>query len=295
MSAIANPQPALSKSRRRLLIVAVMIGMFSAALMFLYVNQVESAVTDAAGQPVEIVMAATNISRGTVLQRNHVSTKMVPSSYLPPNPLYPNDLNLFIGQTTSVNIESGAMILTSDFVTEVQSNKLSMRIPPDQRAFTLAVDGISGIAGLLAPGDRVDLIYTLPVSTDEEVIEEDGKRGEGYVTMTLVQNVTLLAVGSQLSEHTRPDHGPAYGSVTVLVSPDEVELLTISQTRGKLGLSLRGPEDFAELPYQKQSLRDVLKRLDLIQRPARKRECVKWGPEVMMGDGITRKKCLTWR
>lgn len=295
MSAISTPQPPIPKSRRRLLIVAFIVGLFSAALMFMYVNQVESAVTDAAGQPVEIVMAATSLARGTVLQRDHVSTKMVPSSYLPPNPLYPSDLNLYIGQTTNVNIESGAMILSSDFVSEVQVNKLSTRIPPDQRAFTLAVDGISGLAGLLTPGDRVDLIYTLPISTDEEVIHEDGKKGEGYVTMTLVQNVTLLAVGAQLSEHAKREYSQSYSSVTVLISPDEVELLTIAQTRGKLGLSLRGPEDFDELPYQKQSLRDVLKRLDLIQRPPRKRECVKWGPEVMMGDGITRKKCLTWR
>lgn len=294
MNAIAPPPPLLSKSRKRLVIVAVMIGLLSAALMFFYVQQLEDQNDQVAGPPVEIIVAENDIPRGTPMQQSHFTTRLVPSSYLPPNPIYPNDIGIFIGQPTSVNIERGAMILSSDFVTEAQVFKLSMRIPPDQRAFTLPVDALSGMAGLLAPGDRVDIVYTLPLSTDAEVINEDGKKGEGYVTMTLVQNVTLLAVGAQMSESSRDDNRAGYSTVTVLISPDEVELLTITQTRGSLGLSLRGPEDYTELPYQKKSLRDVLKSLDLIQRPKRKKECVKWGPEVMMGDGVTRKKCMTW-
>ncbi len=293
MNAIAPPPPILSKSRKRLVVVAIMIGLFSAALMFLYVQEVQEATTQVAGPPVEIIVAATEIPRGTPIQQSHFTTRMVPTSYLPPNPIYPDDIAIFIGQPTSVNIDSGAMILTSDFVTEAQVFKLSMRIPPDQRAFTLPVDAMSGMAGLLSPGDRVDIVYTLPLSTDQEAINEDGKKGVGYVTMTLVQNVTLLAVGAQMSE-TRDDRRGGYTTVTVLISPDEVELLTITQTRGTLGLSLRGPEDYTELPYQKKSLRDVLKTLDLIQRPKRKKECVKWGPEVMMGDGVAHKKCMTW-
>ncbi len=294
MNAIAPPPPLFSKSRKRLVIVAVLIGMFAAALMFLYVRQHEITAQAEAGAPVEIIVASTDIARGTPIQQSHFSTRLVPSSYLPPNPIYPDDMAIFIGQPISVNIERGAMILTSDFVTETQVFKLSMRIPPDQRAFTIPVDAMSGMAGLLSPGDRVDVVYTLPLSTDQEVINEDGKRGEGYVTMTLIQNVTLLAVGAQMSDAGHDDHRAGYSTVTILISPDEVELLTITQTRGSLGLSLRGPEDYTELPYQKKSLRDVLKTLDLIQRPKRKKECVKWGPEVMMGDGVTRKKCMNW-
>ena len=200
MNAIQTPPPAHSPGRKRLVIVAVMVGLFSAALMFLYIQQVTTGDKEKNGPPVEILVAASDIPKGTILARNHLSTRLVPSAFLPPNPIYPNDEAIYVGQTVGVNIERDAMILASDFVHEVQSFKLSMRIPPDQRAFTVAVDGISGMAGLLTPGDRVDLVYTLPLSTENEMIQEDGKKGEGYVTMTLIQNVTLLAVGSQLSE-----------------------------------------------------------------------------------------------
>jgi pilus assembly protein CpaB len=130
------------------------------------------------------------------------------------------------------------------------------------------VDSISGVSGLLTPGDRVDLLGTFPVSSKEELIPDASGGGSvGYVTMTLLQNVTLLAVGQQLSSVSAQQDGRRnnYSTVTLSVTVDEAELLTIAQTRGKLMLLLRNREDIKTVAVTKRTLKEVLQELEVIQ------------------------------
>jgi len=170
----------------------------------------------------------------------------------------------------SVNIQEGAMILTSDFSVAQVSNELSGKVPMTERALTIAVDEVSGVAGLLTPGDRVDILGTFPVSDKDELVPDaaSGEGGVGYVTMSLLQNVTLLAVGQVLSDVAMRNEGGqrvGYGSVTASVTIDEAELLTIAQTRGKLTMLLRNRDDVDVADVTKRTLKQVLQDLDVIQ------------------------------
>ena len=194
------------------------------------------------------------------------------------------------------------MILVSDFQVEDVSNSLSGKVPIGERAMSLAVDNIAGISGLLRPGDRVDILGTFPVGTKSELIKDaSGRESVGYVTMTLLQNVTLLATGNQIATGGSQDdqqRRKAYASVTMSVTIEEAELLTIAQTRGKMNLLLRHREDVDITNIQKKTLKEVLTQLEVIQetrdnrrkkvrRPAKKLEC-KPGEEL----SPDKKKCV---
>jgi len=140
---------------------------------------------------------------------------------------------------------------------------------------SVAVDAISGVSGLLRPGDRVDILGTFPIGTKDQVVtDEKGEEGVGYVTMTMLQNVTLLATGQELSDVTNAENqqrGNSYATVTLSVTIDEAELLTIAQTRGKMTLLLRNRDDVDVSTVSKRTLREVMQELEIIQAIRTKR------------------------
>ncbi|MEC9399383.1 MAG: Flp pilus assembly protein CpaB, partial [Myxococcota bacterium] len=187
-------------AKKKLLIAAIVVGALAAILMALYAQQMNKEKQELIGETVAVVKAARNIPAGTPLTQDLVTTDQVPRKFLPPNPIMKDDLGIYLDTPLAVNVTEGSMILTSDFSVAEISRDLSGKVPADERALSIPVDAISGVSGLLTPGDRVDLLGTFPVSSKEELIPDASGGGSvGYVTMTLLQNVTLLAVGQQLS------------------------------------------------------------------------------------------------
>lgn len=256
-------------AKKKLLIAAVVVGALAAFLLFLFAQQINKEKEDLIGDQIEVIKAARQIPAGTTLAPEMVTKSLVPTKFLPPNPVYEKDLEIYMGMPVSVNVQEGAMILTSDFAVAQVSNELSGKVPMTERALTVSVDEVSGVAGLLTPGDRVDILGTFPVSDKDELVPEaGGGEGVGYVTMSLLQNVTLLAVGQVLSEvGMRGEQGGrvGYGSVTMSVTIDEAELLTIAQTRGKLVLLLRNRDDVDVATVSKRTLKQVLQDLEVLQ------------------------------
>jgi pilus assembly protein CpaB len=256
-------------AKKKLLVAAILVGAFAAVLLWLYAEQLDDEHEALVADQVEVVKAARNIPAGTPLTKDRITTEKVPRKFLPPNPLLESELNIYLGTPVAVNVEEGAMILTSDFSVAEVSRTLSSKIPPEERAMALAVDAISGVSGLLRPGDRVDILGTFPIGTKEELVEDaQGNKAVGYVTMTLLQNVTMLAVGQEISDVPSGDgaqRNGSYSTVTLSVTIDEAELLTIAQTRGKMTLLLRNREDVEVSTITKKTLREVLEDLEVIQ------------------------------
>jgi pilus assembly protein CpaB len=128
----------------------------------------------------------------------------------------------------------------------------STMIKEGERAMTIKVEEQSTIAGLIQPGDHIDILGSFrPVS--------DG-RAELETTITLLQNVVILALGQVTSARSGMRHDRAGSSMlTILVTPEEASLLIHAQRVGKLHNVLRNPEDietFENLP--KITFTDIL-------------------------------------
>ena len=238
-------------AKKKLLFAAFVVGTLAACLLFLYANQVEQEKQELIGIQKEVVKAARDIPAGTQLTKDLITIESVPERYLPPNYIDKQEADIYLGTALAVKVKEGSMILASDFSVSEVSRDLSSKIPLGERAMSMPVDAVTGVSGLMRPGDRVDILGTFPISTKNELIPTaDAAEGEvGYVTMTLLQDVTLLATGQQISEVSTGNDDEKkrtqsnYNTVTLSVSVDEAELITIAQTRGKFNLLLRNRDD----------------------------------------------------
>ncbi len=108
----------------------------------------------------------------------------------------------------------------SDFGEQVT---LTQQIEKGMRAVTVRVDDVTGVAGLIAASDRVDLTLTRAID-------------QNLVTSTILQNVEVLSLDQSGKGANAPTKVRA---VTVQVKPDEAQKLALAQQAGTLSLSLR--------------------------------------------------------
>ncbi len=104
-------------------------------------------------------------------------------------------------------------------------------IPEGMRAVSIRVNEVVGVAGFVLPGMRVDVLVTgRPPSS------------ESTVTTTVLQNILVLSAGQTIE----PDaQGQAIDAptVTLLVTPEQAETLTLAANEGKVQLVLRNAAD----------------------------------------------------
>jgi pilus assembly protein CpaB len=105
---------------------------------------------------------------------------------------------------------------------------ITMVIPDNMRAISVAVNDVSAIAGWLLPGSKGDLIVTLKdVRTEVEPISK-----------VVLQNVPVLGNDRSLSRNENGE-ATAVAVLTLLVTPDDAEKVARASTEGRLHFILR--------------------------------------------------------
>jgi pilus assembly protein CpaB len=108
---------------------------------------------------------------------------------------------------------------------------LAPTIPVGMRAVSVRVNDVAGVAGFVLPGMRVDVLVTgRPPSSD------------GSITSTCLQNILVLSAGQIMQADARGQAIQA-PTVTLLVSPDQAETLTLANAEGHIQLVLRNSSD----------------------------------------------------
>jgi pilus assembly protein CpaB len=104
-------------------------------------------------------------------------------------------------------------------------------IPVGMRAVTVRVNDVTGVAGYVLPGARVDVLVTgHPPGADQTV------------TRTFLQNMLVIATGQAIQPDARGQAIQA-PTVTLLATPDQAELLTLAGSEGHIQLILRNGTD----------------------------------------------------
>jgi pilus assembly protein CpaB len=105
------------------------------------------------------------------------------------------------------------------------------------RAVSVQVTDVSGVAGLIQPGSRVDVIFTRPGSMAEAT------------TSTILQNVKVISTGRTVALGQAVDpRAPKSPTVTLVLLPDDAQKLELAKSQGKISLSLRNPLDSVQSP-----------------------------------------------
>ncbi|MCH8042655.1 MAG: Flp pilus assembly protein CpaB [Planctomycetes bacterium] len=211
----------------------------------------ENSTEDASEDTELVVVAALDIRRGVQIAKNVIVLRRWPKTMIPEGAV--RSLDDAIGRVVKDSLLRNDPLIDSELVGKKGGRGgLTPLIPKGMRAYTVLTETIaSGVGGFVRPGDRVDVLLTvkdLDVLVSETVVGgRTGHRNEygGGTATTLLQNVEVLAVDQRLDAQTadKVDPNERLKSVTLLVTPDDANKLSLSEVSGKLHLSLRAEED----------------------------------------------------
>ncbi len=250
MTSTIPVQPTLAG--RKALIGALVLGAIAAGLIvaFLSTRNSSSGSTSLA-TTVSVVTAKDDIAAGTVLKASLVEVRDIPKDLAISGGL--PRLSDVEGKTVRHPIARGEQISNLHLVDTVKAQTLSVQIPVGLRGFTIPVDTTRSPAGLLAPGDFVDVIVSgelsrLGGSTAGTLDTLNSSGDKPHAAVTLLQNVQVLAVqrkfaanGTVYDSSTRGQPPGATDDVTFItlaVTPEQAQLLWLA-SEGKVTVSLR--------------------------------------------------------
>jgi pilus assembly protein CpaB len=145
------------------------------------------------------------------------------------------------------------------------------------RAVSIRVDDVSGVAGFILPGDRVDVMLTRRL--------EGTAPDSSLATDIILQNVLVLGI-DQLSDQDREKPVVAR-TATVAVTPEDAQKLALAQQAGTLGLALRNATSVDRVPSERVVQRDLAPNAAPAPHPARRVTRAQDGVQVIYGGGRT--------
>lgn len=139
-----------------------------------------------------------------------------------------------IGAVVIRPIHAGTPIDRADLLMPGQDGFLAAALDPGMRAVSVAVNAVSGNAGHVFPGDRVDLILT-------QRLDGFNGRADDWVSETILESVRVIAVDQDLLEDlaARDEPSRVPRTFTLEVSPGDAERIAVAGELGRLSFSLR--------------------------------------------------------
>lgn len=215
---------------------------------------------------IDVVVPNFDLAAGEVVNFENVSARSIPDTYLPDGVIYPDEFELLEGMVLTEPVTVGKPLLRSSLLGLTRLDSFASLLKKGQRPITLNIDGIQSNAGMLAPGDAVDIVLRVPKSQaqEDEEGEDQGVSLDSELVLLLERVVVLatdnknIAQPSYLYDETdQLDSG--YDTITVAVDLEDISaLMTARQLAEKDGLELaflmRHPEDELKADYDGNAL-----------------------------------------
>ena len=233
-------------ANRAALLLSLLFGAVATVATFTYLSNQKTGSAGATSASVVLVpevVAVQDIPARTTISAGMVRIEQVPADLLHPQAFA--QLDAVLEQITRYPIAAGEPLLQSKLAEPGSGLGLTGLIPVDKRAVSIEVNDVSASAGLINPGDSVDVIAAFEV-------EEAGINK----SVTVLQDVLVLAVARQLSDGQVAAQEGASGdplaagrtTVTLALSAEEAERLLMSDVKGTLRLALRRVGDTGVTP-----------------------------------------------
>lgn len=219
----------MNRTSRTIVVVVLAIAMASVATYLVYraienrpVREVEIAQSFA-------VVAAEPLPLGTLVTRNNVKLVPWPTANQVPGGFKSVDEVVDRGVVTPLAMNEP--LTGNNLASKEAGGGLPPTIPSGMRAISVRVNEVIGVAGFVVPGTRVDVMVVIA-------------QGEGSLARVVVSNVQVLAAGTRYDQQAARDGKPVPSSVvTLLVTPEDAELVGLASNQGTLLLTLRNPLD----------------------------------------------------
>jgi pilus assembly protein CpaB len=210
-----------------ILILALVVGLAAAGGIYFYLDSMKKTY-QVEGDFVKVVISKQRIPSKTMITAQMIETKEIPSQFINTNAAV--DPKEVIGKTVKSEILPGEQVLRDKIAgAKGSSEGLSYIIQPGKRAVTIAVNEISGVAGQILPGDRVDIMGTFD--------------NQGVLTTLILQNIPVLSVNQTTDTSGDGENKTSARTLTLSVNPDQMQPLVLCSEKTSLRLALRSATD----------------------------------------------------
>ncbi len=196
------------------------------------------------GQPVPppvvmetILIAGRDLQAGALLKPDDVGTAQVPHDKLPDGAALDTSASrrVLVGGMIRKRITAGETLLQRDMLRPGEHGFLAAVLSTGMRAATIGVDAITGSAGLIWPGDHVDVLLT------HELTDPNRSAGQRVAAETVLADVRVIAIDQQLVQGAAPGSSEAKSATTVTleVTGRQAEQVSVATRLGRLSLVVR--------------------------------------------------------
>ena len=258
--------------RKIVLIAALLAGAVAAVMTRFYiaakdaeVRALKDSIVNRYGE-VRVVVFNRDLPAGTVLAQGDIGSLKVPKLGLRGQAVPEEEWRTVLGRKILVGHRKKEVLFWADIEGGNPADTgLSSDIKKTMRAVSINCSGAAAVSSMVKPNDHVDVIGTFDLGG----ATGSGARERNLVTCTILQNVLVLATGTQTSKTRANAVLPAgYATVTLEVTPREAEMLAFAeQIKGRLVLTLRNRNDTSyekELPkVDFEKIRSEIEELNL--------------------------------
>ncbi|HEY7120415.1 MAG TPA: Flp pilus assembly protein CpaB [Tepidisphaeraceae bacterium] len=197
----------------------------------------------------KVVIAKEDLAPGSSIKDSEVVVKDMPADAVPTSLTFGNPSDV-VGRVVTAQVVKGQPVLSTVLAPKGSAGGVQAMVPAGMRAVTVEVNEVSGVAGLLTPGCRVDVVQTI----------QQGKLDEtALVAKTIVENLQVLAVGRRVSTVSAAPAAPggaagvepetaAAKTVTLLATAAQAEAIDLASHMGTPRLVLRNGSDNLPVP-----------------------------------------------
>jgi len=229
--------PATSRLRNKPLVASIVIGLVGAILLGIYLHRFQTKARG--GAFVALLALRQDVAAGNPLREDMLVVHQVPESYVEARQVRAADMPRVLGVRTAIDLKTNQTLAWTDLSTTPREQAaLSARVPLGMRAMVIQQSRTKAFAALLTPGDRVDVMLTRRRPDSDE----------SAVTITLLQNLLVLAVGTRVQAGPAQAHTSGRDHVTLLLTVQQAALLVHAEKDGDLSLILRNADDLEITP-----------------------------------------------
>lgn len=210
-----------------MVIISIIIGLGAVVLASRWVDE------KATVQSSKVVVAATDVDLGTPLSPQMLKIADWPTGSVPTGAF--TDIKALDTRVLKTSVSRGEPLLESKLAPLGATGGLSAVIKEGNRAMTVRVNDVVGVAGFALPGNYVDIVVN---TVDETAKAADGNNS---ISKIVLEHILVLAVAQEQNrDETKPK---VVNAVTLEVTPDQAEKLDLARSVGSLSLVLRNQID----------------------------------------------------
>jgi pilus assembly protein CpaB len=242
--------------RNLLFAVGITALLAGAVLAVLWLRQSTPAETPASAALAQtsVLVAARALRPGTLLRSSDLRWQSLPAEQVPSAAITrrPGAEAALLGAVARRTFEAGEPLVPTGFVSPGTPGFLAAALAPGMRAVSIGVDASSSVAGLVQPGDRVDLMLAQSLG--------EGTAGHSAIGETILQNVRVIAVDQWLAGTAKDAPGAALSAtqgyvpktVTLEVDENDAKRLLVAAQLGKVTLAVRALAGAYAVPTRAQ-------------------------------------------